>query len=163
MFGMTIDAAKAGFFDTTAVTKSLDRAERANLSRAGAAIRTAAQRSLAYDKTRSAPGQPPHAHRTMTVKKKRKKTGKVFKQAVSPLRNFLFFSYDADRHSVVIGPVALSDHHGPEALIALEKGGTSHDEDRNRTIHIAARPFMMPAYKSVEPKIADMWRNSVRS
>ena len=90
MFTMSLKSAKSGFFDRAAVVRAVDQATRRNLSRFGAYVRQRAKTSIRRPpKTAtvriSRPGRPPYSHTGL-------------------LKRFIFFAYDADRQSVVIGP-----------------------------------------------------------
>jgi len=63
-----------------------DRANRRQLSKAGAFIRTAGKHSIRKRKTASAPGSPPSSHTGL-------------------LRRFVFFGYERSRQPVVVGPM----------------------------------------------------------
>jgi hypothetical protein len=140
---------KQMFFDRKAVTSRLDRATRKVLSRFGAFVRTSARHSIRKRKRVSAPGEPPSSHTGL-------------------LRRFIFFGYDRDRRSVVIGPQRLNQKVG-DAPHALEYGGTStvveglRRRRRKRRIKIAARPYMGPAFEREKPKLPAMWANSVKA
>jgi len=140
---------KQMFFDRKAVTGAVDRATRKVLSRFGAFVRTGARHSIRKRKRASAPGEPPSSHTGL-------------------LRNFIFFGYDRDRRSVVIGPQRLNQKIG-DAPQALEYGGPStvveglRGRRRKRRINIAARPFMGPAFEREKPKLPAMWANSVKA
>lgn len=159
----TMSMAKGNFFDRARVIQAMDRAARRNLSKFGAFVRTRARTSLRYRNKPSSAGSPPHVHKTLTRTKTSKK-GKVSKQSVSPLRDFLFFAYDGSRKSVVIGPVKLNDRQGsvPEVL---EHGGSSVIRDslgRQRSVVIAARPFMRPALDATRKELPSIWRDSIQ-
>jgi hypothetical protein len=147
MISLDFKAATAGFFDRKAVTSAVDKATRRVLSKFGAFVRTRARTSMRRRKGVSAPGDPPHAH-----------TGLI--------KRFLFFSYDRERKSVVIGPAKLNRVVSSTALPALEYGGRTQIEDRRgarlRTANVDPRPFMGPAYQAEAPKLPAMWRDSVR-
>jgi len=144
-FGMVT---KQMFFDTKAVLSAVDKATRRVLSRFGAFVRTTARSSIRKRKRPSAPGRPPSSHTGL-------------------LRKFIFFGYDRQRQSVVIGPMRLNQKTG-DALEALEYGGPStvvegrRGKRRRRRINVAARPFMGPAFEKEQPKLPAMWRDSVR-
>ncbi len=139
---------KQMFFDRKAVTSRMDRATRKVLSRFGAFVRTGARHSIRKRKRSSAPGEPPSSHTDL-------------------LRKLIFFGYDRDRRSVVIGPQRLNQKVG-DAPHALEHGGTStvveglRGRRRKRRIKIAARPFMGRAFEREKPKLPAMWANSVK-
>lgn len=120
------------FFDRAVVTNAMDKANVRALSKAGAFIRRAAQTSMGYRKLgrASGAGNPPFAHREKGAK----------------LRKLLFFSYDPQSKSVVVGPVAF----GPkaEAPNLNEFGGTV---TRRRTVRVAparVRPKATKAQKA---------------
>jgi hypothetical protein len=140
---------KQMFFDRKAVTSRLDRATRKVLSRFGAFVRTGARHSIRKRKAISEPGEPPSSHTGL-------------------LRKFIFFGYDRDRRSVVIGPQRLNQKVG-DAPHALEYGGTStvveglRSRRKKRRIRIAARPFMGPAFERENPKLPAMWAASIKA
>jgi ribosomal 50S subunit-associated protein YjgA (DUF615 family) len=76
---------KSSFFDRKIVIDAMDRAARNVLSKFGAFVRQRAKSSIRQRKRASDPGKPPSSH-----------TG--------VLKDFIFFGYEADRQSVVIGP-----------------------------------------------------------
>ena len=78
-------AFKKGFFDRAAIESQLSKQERARLSKIGAFIRRRAKSSIRKRKKPSPPGKPPSSH-----------TG--------VLKDFIFFAYDSERRSVVVGP-----------------------------------------------------------
>ena len=145
MIGMVT---KQMFFDRDKVRRKTDSATRRVLSRFGAFVRTAARHSIRTRKRTSAPGEPPSSHTGL-------------------LKRFLFFGYDRDRRSVVIGPMPLNQKGG-DAPAALEYGGPStvveglRRQRRKRRIRIAARPYMGPAFEQEKPKLPAMWRDSVK-
>lgn len=173
MFTLDFKAAKEGFFDREKVLRALDKARLKVFKEYGRKVRARAQKSLAYADRPSAPGQPPHAHRSRTVVRRSKKTGEVLrskktgqarKRSLSFLREYIYFSYDTSTRSVVIGPAKLSGVVGPDAPKALEYGGPSTVQGRGgpRRATIAARPFMHPAAAAEQPGLPALWRDSVR-
>lgn len=146
MIDLKFNSFRAGFFDRKAITSKVDAATRRVLSRFGAFVRTRARTSIRKRKGISLPGGPPHSH-----------TGLI--------RRFLFFAYDRDRSSVVIGPARLNRVVDPRALPALEYGGASTMEPRRgerRSIRVRPRPFMGPALAKERPQLPRLWRDSVR-
>ena len=145
MIGMVT---KQMFFDRDKVRKRTDTGTRRVLSRFGAYVRTTAKHSIRKRKRISDPGEPPSSHTGL-------------------LRRFIFFGYDRNRRSVVIGPMRLNQKVG-DAPAALEYGGTStvveglRRRRRKRRIRIAARPYMGPAFEQEKPKLPAMWRDSVK-
>jgi hypothetical protein len=88
MLALTLQQAKGSFFDRESVIKAEDAASRKTLSKFGAFVRRRAQTSIRPRRDVSQPGQPPSSH-------------------VGTLRKMIFFAYDKDRRSVVIGPTLL--------------------------------------------------------
>ena len=149
MIGYRIDEIKGLFFDSAKVQAATSRAERNVLSRFGAFVRRTARSSIRKRKGPSEPGQPPSSHTGL-------------------LKRFIFFAYEPERRSVVIGPVRLNQKVG-DAPAALEHGGPSKVVSGNRrrkrqvrTITIRPRPFMGPAFEAERPKLSAMWANSVK-
>jgi hypothetical protein len=143
---ISIKAAKGNFFDTAKVIKAVDKATRVVLSKFGSFVRTRARSSIRKRKAISTPGSPPSSH-------------------VGLLRRFIFFSFDPETKSVVIGPARINGTVDPRSLEALEKGGVSTIEERGkgrRDVRIRARPFMGPAFEAEKPGLPAMWRDSVR-
>lgn len=149
MFGMEIGQVKGLFFDTEKVLRATDKAERRVLSKFGAYVRRGARSSIRKRRAPSPPGTPPSSH-----------TG--------VLKRFIFFAYEPERRTVVIGPARLNQKTG-DAPPALEYGGQSRVVTGNRrrrrrvrTVTIRPRPFMRPALERERPKLPAMWKNSVR-
>lgn len=139
MFGMTIQAAKSGFFDRALVQRSVDRASRKVLSRFGAFVRQRAKSSIRRRRGTSQPGRPPHSHAGL-------------------LRRFIFFSYDSGRRSVVIGPTLLRASSAAPRL--LEHGGSIRR--KRRQLRYRPRPFMGPAFEREKSQLPKLWRDSVK-
>lgn len=161
---LKFEAAKGNFFDRSKVIKALDRANLRVLNQFGRLVRKQAQGSLKYSDRRSPPGSPPAAHRSRSITKTSRSTGKTRKRSVSFLREYLFYSYDDAAKSVVIGPSKLNSTVDSGALPALEYGGSStvRSRGKGRRVRIRPRPFMRPALDAEMPKLAPLWRNSVR-
>lgn len=132
----------SSFFDRPAVTRAMDRASHAALSKAGAFVRQRAFTSMAYSGKTSEPGEPPLAH-----------TGDLRK---------IFFAYDHSSRSVVVGPLRFKGSNVPNIL---EYGGVTHMRrgNRRRTVRIAPRPYMRPALAAEAPGFDDMWKNSIKA
>lgn len=149
-FDFGFDQLKGGFFDAAAVSKEADKASRKMLSKFGAFARRRMKSSLKYKSGKSAPGSPPNVHRTkgFTKAKRNRKTGATTKQAVSPLRELIYFALDPATDSVVVGPVKFGGAGGVAPGL-LEKGGTGSFRDSRsgevkRGVY-APRPFVKPA------------------
>jgi len=101
------------------------------------------------------------------TRRKGKWTGGPPSSHTGLLRRLIFFGYDRSRRSVVIGPQRLNQKIG-DAPHALEHGGTStvieglRGKRKKRRVKMAARPYMGPAFEQEKPKLAAMWRDSIR-
>lgn len=145
-FGQSICKVKTLFFDSPAVIKSVDAATRKVLNRIGGMIRLTARRSIKKAPSRTAvskPGKPPLSHTGL-------------------LKNYIYYSFDPQARSVLVGPVALRAK-GKDVPHTLEYSGTAKIKTKNgsKKVHIAARPYMGPALKVSHPKMAALWKNSV--
>ena len=133
------------FFDSPKVLGAVDTATRKVFSRFGAFVRRTARGSIRKRKASSAPGAPPSSHTGL-------------------LKRFIFFSFDPNRKSVVIGPMRLTENNRGDAPSALEYGGTvmlKRDKDKTK-VNIRSRPFMGPAFEKEKPNVPALWRDSVK-
>jgi hypothetical protein len=135
---------KRMFFDRQAVISKVDAATRRVLSKFGAFVRRSAKSSIRKRKRPASPGQPPSSHTGL-------------------LKKFIFFGYDADRQSVVIGPTRLNQKGRGEAPPLLEYGGktTLKRGGKKRRVTYQARPYMGPAFEKEKPQLPAMWRGSI--
>ena len=145
MIGMDFKSAKAGFFDRKVVIAKVDAAARRVLSRFGAFVRRSARSSIRKRRRSAPPGSPPSSHTGL-------------------LKKFIFFGYDTQRKSVVIGPSRLNRKGRGEAPQLLEYGGTATlvRRGRKKRTTYKARPYMGPAFEKEKPQLPAMWRGSVR-
>jgi hypothetical protein len=150
-------------FNPGPLLSAKDRAEMALLRKVGAYVRRAAKSSLRYRKKSAPPGIPPFVHRSdsYTRLKKNRRTGQMTRQAVSPLRELIFFAVDMYDRAVYIGPKLGGSRTG--APRRLEKGGvgTIGYMKQRRGIW-AARPYMDPALRSVLPQALQWVKGMVR-
>lgn len=142
MSGMRI---KELFFDRKAVIDRVDKATRKVLSRFGAFVRQTARKSIRKRKKTSAPGSPPSSHTGL-------------------LKRFIFFGFDPQKSSVVIGPQRLSQKGRGDAPALLEHGGKTTLKRRGKRVKakVRQRPFMGPAFEKEQPQLPALWRNSVK-
>ena len=141
---------KALFFDRPKIQRAVSAARRRALSRAGAFIRQTARTSMRRRRGSAPPGSPPHVHE-------------------GSLRRLLFFAYDPQADSVVVGPVGFRKSTAPSVL---EFGGRAVLTRRgrrggrrvveSRRVRIEARPYMGPALRKELPNIPKAWASSVR-
>ena len=145
MLNIHFKVAKGMFFDRALIKQKVDTATRKRLSKFGAHVRQTARQSIRKRKGSSRPGEPPSSHTGL-------------------LKQFIFFGYDENRRSVVIGPVVLARKSSgiPEVL---EHGGNitiQWGRARGKTVFIESRPFMGPAFECELEKVSSLWANSVR-
>lgn len=162
------------FFDRERVLKQLNRNEARRLGMAGAYVRRAARSSIrkARKKRKDELTREEQIIYEIAVdrairdgRKKPKiwwfapsKPGEPPRSVFGLLREHIYFVYDPNRRSVVIGPAKLNGTDG-EAPHALEFGGTVTSSRRNRAVYIAPRPYMRPALNSVIDEFPELYRN----
>lgn len=146
MIGFTISDSKGLFFDRQAVLKPADRARRKALSKFGAYVRNTSRRSIrkvGKNGKPANPGQPP-------------------KSRTGLLKNHIYFLYDKQADSVIIGPAALNGRRQQTrvATDVLEIGG-SVTRDGQQFVY-AKHPYMQPAFNQQLPKAAAMFRGEIK-
>lgn len=162
-------AVTSWFFDSPKVMNAVDKATRRVLSRFGSYVRRTMKTSIRKRKSESKPGKPPSSH-------------------VGLLKQFIYFAYDPRAQSVVIGPERLNAKTGdvPHTLeyggsMTLKKdtvvrvGGPGRDKrgrfvlgqrkklSKGTRLVYKARPFARPALQKEQPKLAGMWKASVKA
>lgn len=151
---------KSSFFTAAPIIAMMDAKTRAALSKFGAGVRRVAQRSLKYGKGVSSPGQPPIVHRSDSRIRVSKSTGKSRTVNFSPLREYLYFAYDADEKTVVIGPELFRAAKSQGVAEALEHGGSvqvTKGGGKVKVEFIRPRPFMQPAFEKELPNAPKLW------
>jgi hypothetical protein len=120
----------------------VDKATRTRLSRFGAFVRTAARSSIRRRKASSKPGQPPSSHTGL-------------------LKQHIYFIYEPNNRSVVIGPALLNERQqSPPVPELLENGGLVYRT--GVSMFYEPRPYMRPAFDQEMDNLEKLWRNSVR-
>lgn len=186
----SVHAAKASFFDRDAIIKLMDKTTHKALSRFGAFVRQRDRTSMRYKDGSSAPGSPPHAHKTMT-RNKTNKAGVTKRTSSSPLRDFTFFAYDRQMKSVIIGPALTNqvffdrdrkpvkgtvpeviEYGGAITLLEWLRAGKWERADlrsrrrlaerptRYRTVNIQARPHTTPAFHAELPQLIQLFKQN---
>lgn len=120
------------------------KAKRLELAAAKGADRRRLRRELrALQRKQSAkPGEPP---RTIT----------------KLLRDNIYFAFDQDNQSVIIGPVRLNQLKSKDVPEALEHGGQSTNV-RGHKVRIPEHPYMNPAFhREIRGNSKALWANSV--
>lgn len=79
------------------------------------------------------------------------------------LRQHIYYAYDHDTDSVVVGAALLKDTDGGEDVPqTIEEGGVAeitYGSHKGRRVQLGARPHTTPAYEKMKPKISRMWAN----
>ncbi len=151
--GLTIQQFRRYFFDRQAVVSAADRTKKRVLNRFGAFVRTKARQSIRKRKRVSRPGEPP------TNRK-------------GQLKRFLFYGYEPNRDSVVIGPARLSGskfsipeiiEHGGAATIRVRRKKRGKRRRIRKRVTYAARPFMQPAFEKEQQKLPQLWKDAIQA
>lgn len=144
-----IDIRFTQFFDRKNIIAKVGVARVRVLGKFGSFIRRTAKGLLSTKGKKPAkPGRPPKSH-------------------VGLLKDLLFFAYDDQSESVVIGPQLLngsrkaSRRGGVTIPNLLEEGGAT-TTDRGKPAFYRKFPYMAPALAKERPKFADMFVNSVK-
>ncbi len=175
MIDMKIDQAKRFFFDREKIVAAVDKATRDRLSLGGRILQMAARKLIrkapqkriadltekqrdryyeAFDKWRDGGKVGPKPRRPTASSR----PGEPPRSQTGLLRKFLLFVIDLRNRSVVVGPALINKPTGAPRI--LEYGGTA--TINGRTVAIAPRPFMAPAYEIVRAKLVNLWRDAVR-
>lgn len=149
--GQSIAQAKAGFFDSEIVIRAMDAGKRRALAKAGAFVRTTARsmirkapgvntqtgqvargrrkKGVRYVEATAKPGDPPYGHASQLLKK------------------FIYFSWDTESQSEVIGPALLQSPRGGGPKFIEYGGGTSirTKKGKMRRAQFHGNPVMHPA------------------
>ena len=135
---------KQSFFDRSAVIAAVGKMNARNLSRAASHVWRRMKTSMRRRKKVAEPGSPPSAH-------------------AGQLRDLLYFGFDANTASTVIGPVPFKSGTAPKVL---EFGGSVVGKDSRgqaRTMNYRPHPFARPALEAEQAKFPELWRNSLRA
>jgi hypothetical protein len=145
---MTLQMAKAAFFDRQRVVSAVKKANRENLGKAGKMVRGAARELIGRVRKKAKPrppGQPP-----------RSPTG--------TLKRSILFAYDDQTESVVVGAVRYPGSKSQVPAL-MEYGGTARRRARRGRKQVVAkyppRPYMRPANVAAAPKFPKLWHDSV--
>ena len=142
--GLRIVQVKGLFFDRQAIQSAVSRTERKVLSRFGAFVRQDAKQRIQRRKRASRAGESP-TNRTGLLKR------------------HIYFLFDPDRRSVVIGPVRLN--RSTDAPRTLEHGGEIVIETKPNDkveVEIKPRPYMGPAFEKEQSQLPSLWKDSIR-
>lgn len=162
----TINDAKSRFFTAPAVEKLHDDSKR-GLARFGSYVRRTARTSLrkARQKKLAEMTSEERQRFRIAVEYAKRENRPAPRRPTAPsrpgepprmiggqIKQFLFFTYDSDSRSVVIGPARIARATGaPEVL---EEGGTV--TTRNGRVRIEKRPYMQPAFAANISKLPSL-------
>ncbi len=180
-FGLSVESFKKLFFDR--LPGEASKKTQDPLSKGGAYVRQVAKNLLKYRKDSAPPNAPPHVHQFFTRVRKNTQTGEVKRQNVSPLKELIYFGYDQQSQSVVVGPVLFKPsgkrkHHPLESTVpgTLERGGKvrieeevstkaagGHRVTRIRTTvrNYKPHPFMKYALTRSAVKLPEMFKGAL--
>jgi hypothetical protein len=142
--GLRIVQVKGLFFDRQSIQSAVSRTERKVLSRFGAFVRQDAQQRIQRRKRASKPGEAP-TNRTGLLKR------------------HIYFVFEPERRSVVIGPARLN--RSTDAPQTLEHGGEVVIETKANDkveVEIKPRPYMGPAFEKEQSQLPSLWKDSIR-
>lgn len=147
--GMTISRFRGLFFDKALVEGKIDRTSYAVLSRFGSYVRRTAQQSIRTPRGKRywnppRPGKPPW-----------NRTGK--------LKRFIFFGWDPLMRSVVVGAALFArSRRSPNTIPQIiEEGGVAYHRRKKKNATWRQFPYMEPALRKEEPKLAGLWRDTI--
>jgi hypothetical protein len=164
---------KSLFFDRKAVMDKMDAGTRRVLSKFGAFVRTRARSSIRKRKKPSAPGSPPSSHNGML------KNNIFF--AYEPTRRNVVIGptkantvhFDGDGRPVRGTVPEVLEEGGEIRVLEVFKYGRWQRADlrsrrqlanlptRLRTIKIAKRPYMGPAFEQEKKNLPSLWANAI--
>lgn len=159
---LTIRKVKEWFFDRKAVVDRIEKKTRKYLALVGYKIRREARKSMRKVRPGGRPSPP----------------GKPPRSRVGYLRDFLYFSYDPTRKTVVVGPALLPggeknptipelhEFGGAVTRVVYEEAGWRTVGGRpqkkfqqvRRRLRYPARPYMQPAFKKIQPDMPRLWK-----
>lgn len=137
-----IDVKFSMFFDRANVQKHVKDCTKSVLSKAGAFARRTMKGLIRSAKKSADPGDPPKSH-----------TGR--------LKDLIYFGYDEQSQSVVIGP-ALFKSQNPTVPQLLNEGGVTKHWRTGKPARYRAFPFVEPTMEIEEPKIPNLFRDAIK-
>lgn len=191
MMKFRINEAKGLFFDRAAVLDAIDAAGKRVLPKAGAYVQTDAKRSMRPARQKPTAALTPEERASFERRQKLYKSGKSKVKPKRPLvasepgepprtrtgliRKFLFFAFDPQTKSVVVGPALLNKSSGAPATLEyggvtmgivnaeiMLNGGQRVYRQTEMLVKIEPRPYMQPALQRNQAKVAELFRNSIK-
>jgi len=153
--GLTVKAAKEGFFDRKAVADRIGTEKTKVLSKMGAFVQRRAKSSI-----KKAP-------KASAKKSYVPQAGKPPRSRNGLLKDFILFSYDKSTDSVVVGAALLGGfRQSTPGPAALEKGGNveffASKGRKAKRVTFRKFPFMVPALEAERPKFPELWSGAIR-
>lgn len=164
MLRFNVKAAKGQFFDRLKVIEALDAVALKGLSKFGAFVRRTARSSMRKARRKRESELSPKERVLWNIRARvaraegrpepprpyqHSKPGEPPRTIVGLVKRHLYFAYDAEARSVVIGPARLSKTTNP--LRTLEEGGTVRTN--KGSVRVDARPYMRPAFHKDLPQL----------
>lgn len=158
------------FFDRPAVVRAMSATTRAVLSKFGAFVRTRAKSSIRKARQKTLGEMTPDeilAYRIAATEAKRagrprpkrplasSRPGEPPRSVLGYLRKFIYFAWDPQAKSVVVGPAQFGGAGG-QAPRVLEEGGRAVLYN-GQTITIRPRPYMRPAFDAELRGLPKLW------
>ena len=165
----------AMYFDRDAVIQRLGKVKASALGKLGAYTRRRARSSIKPRRQKSIAELSPEEADSFKIAKRiaqqkgrpapkrpleASKPGQAPRSVTGVLKRGIEFAAEPDRDNVVIG-AAIANATGREAPEVLEYGGRSTftaGPDQGRTISIAPRPYMHPAFRSSLDSIPELFQ-----
>ncbi len=138
-----VDIKFSQFFDREGVIDKVKDGTKSALSKAGSFVRQRAKSSIRKRKKSAQPGNPPSSHTGL-------------------LKKFIFFGYDAETESVVVGPQLFKSGTPTPVTQLLEFGGETRSWRDGSPAKYNAFPFMGPALEAERDKFPELFANSVK-
>ncbi len=139
--GASIKLISKSFFDRPAVERAAAKASSFNLGKFGAFVRQTAQKSIAERPGIAPPGHPPYSHTGL-------------------LKKNIFFAYDKESKSVVVGAIPINTDAPSGVPLLLEEGGQV--SRGGRTVTYSPRPYMLPAFNRERADMSRFWRGTIK-
>lgn len=164
MIGVSVKPIRrANFFDSAAVMKALNAAERRVLSKFGAFVRQGAKSSIrpAIVLNRKEIRAGKKIGRTFRKVYAASKPGEAPRSRRGDLKRLIVFGYDFAKKSVVVGPKPIGGRRA-ETPGRLEAGGTFRSRS-GKLVRVLKRPYMKPAFDRELRKMPGLWTDSIQA
>lgn len=162
---------KEFFFDRARVLASESRATLRFLGRAGAFVRQTAQRSMRKARRARLSELTPEQRQSYRIRQAiarrsgaprpllpfvGSKPGEPPRVRQGDLKRHIYYAYEGDKRSVLIGPLGFRRSNVPALL---EYGGQAERSDGTKYT-MAKRPYMAPALEAARPRMPGWWQQA---